>query len=26
VLALLRTHGLDPDRWPIEVHDSLASA
>jgi seryl-tRNA synthetase len=26
VLALLRTHGLDPDRWPAEVHDRLASA
>lgn len=23
VLALLRTHGLDPDRWPAEVRDQL---
>jgi seryl-tRNA synthetase len=23
VLALLRTHGLDPDKWPAEVHDRL---
>lgn len=23
VLALLRTHGLDPKRWPVEVRDEL---
>ena len=23
VLALLRTHGLDPDAWPAEVREEL---
>jgi hypothetical protein len=23
VLALLRTHGFDPERWPVEVRKRL---